>query len=86
MIRVKFELGMSVPDAIFIAVIVGGVVSVGIDFANVIYCISAILREKSQFDPLSVPVYTVDSVVNSPSESVRSKSVPVKPEGTEATG
>lgn len=47
-IIVKFEVGISVHEAILMEVIFGGVVSVGTDFANVRYCISVILREKSQ--------------------------------------
>ena len=87
-ITVKFELGMSVPEAIFIVVIIGGVVSVDMVFANVIYCISAIFREKSHMEVpvLYVPVYAVAQLAKVLSASVKSMRVPVNPVGTDARG
>lgn len=85
-IIVKFELGIRVQEAIFTPEMIGGVRSVGTVFANVIYCISAILIEKFQFDPFRVPVYTVAPVVKSPSASAKSISVPLNHAGTELTG
>ena len=77
---------MSVHDAILIELIDGGVVSVWTLFAKVIYCISAILRENSQLDPESVPVYARAPESKTPSLSTKSISVPVKPAGTLALG
>ena len=85
-IIVKFELGIRVHEAIFTPEMIGGVRSVDTVFASVMYCISDILRENSQLDPESVPVYARAPESKTPSLSTKSISVPVKPAGTLALG